>query len=118
MTFSGRNTAGERLISGEDRLFGLSVTGVDLPFTDLQLSMDGMSLALLYTGHFLGLLPECIVVVDGWHLVNQDAGEHMKQAPKIVLDLCEKPREGEDWSIRLLPTSPGNSSMVREPGKA
>lgn len=39
----------------------------------------------------------------------------MKQIPKIFLDLFEKPQEDEkdeDLCIRLLLTSPGNSSMI------
>ncbi|KAH7270920.1 hypothetical protein B0J15DRAFT_483697 [Fusarium solani] len=139
IAFSCRHAADGRLLSGEDRLFRmvysllfqllqqlediptLAVTGVDRPFTDLQLSMESMPLALQYMRYFLSLLPECIVVVDGWHFISQDAGEHVKQTLKSFLDLFEKPQENagdEDWCIRLLLTSPGNSSMLRELGQA
>lgn len=83
--------------------------------------MKSMPLALQYMGYFLSLLPECIVVVDGWQFISQDAGEQVKQTLKNFLDLFENPPENSgdgDWCIRLLLTSPGNSSMLRELGQA
>lgn len=103
--------------------------------------MEGMSLALKYRRYFFGLLPECIVVlyciilmfnadqslpecivvVDGWYFISHDAGEHVKQTLKAFSDLFENPEENagnECWYIRLLLTSPGNSSTLRELGPA
>ncbi|KAL6362076.1 hypothetical protein LRP88_05560 [Fusarium phalaenopsidis] len=139
IAFSGLRAAGGRLLTDKEKLYQmiyslvfqllrqlediptLAVTGVDRPFTALQLSMESMPLALQYMRYFLSLLPECIVVVDGWHFISQNAGEHVKQTLKTFLDLFEKPQEDardEDWCFRLLLTSPGNSSMLRELGQA
>ncbi|EEU46694.1 uncharacterized protein NECHADRAFT_77328 [Fusarium vanettenii 77-13-4] len=139
IAFSGRHAAGGRLLTDKEKLYRmvysllfqllqqlediptLAVTGVDRPFTDLQLSMESMPLALQYMGYFLSLLPECIVVVDGWQFISQDAGEQVKQTLKNFLDLFENPPENSgdgDWCIRLLLTSPGDSSMLRELGQA
>ncbi|UPK97353.1 hypothetical protein LCI18_008288 [Fusarium solani-melongenae] len=138
IAFSGRHAAGGRLLTDEEKLYRmtysllfqllqqlediptLAVTVVDRPFTDLQLSMESMPLALQYMRYFLSLLPECIVVVDGWHFISQDIGEHVKQTLKTFLDLFEKPEDNardEYWCIRLLLTSPGNSPMLRELGQ-
>ncbi|KAI8681094.1 hypothetical protein NCS55_00359800 [Fusarium keratoplasticum] len=139
IAFSGRHAAGGRLLTDKEKLYRmiysllfqllqqlgdiptLAVTGVDRSFTDLQLSMESMPLALQYMRYFFSLLPECIVVVDGWHFISQDAGEHVQQTLNTFLDLFEKPQENtgdEYWCIRLLLTSPGNSSMLRELGQA
>ncbi|KAH7157946.1 hypothetical protein B0J13DRAFT_185010 [Dactylonectria estremocensis] len=138
IAFSGRHAAAGQLLTDQDRLFRmmysllfqllqqfegisiLAVTGVDKPFTDLGLSMESMQLALKYMRYFLGLLPECVCIVDGWNFICNDAGPAVKQVLRGFLDLFEKPQANaadEDWYIRLLLTSPGSSSMLRDLGK-
>ncbi|KAM0418756.1 hypothetical protein ACHAPT_012354 [Fusarium lateritium] len=136
IAFSGRHAAQGQLLTDEERLFRmvysllfqllqhledistLAVTGVDRPFTDLQLSIESMPLALKYMRYFLSLLPECIAVVDGWHFICNDAGDQVKQVLKSFLDLFEAPPgNDQDWYIRLLLTSPGNSPMLRALGR-
>ncbi|KAJ4310312.1 hypothetical protein N0V84_011029 [Fusarium piperis] len=103
IAFSGRHAAGGRLLTDEEKLYrmvyslifqllqqledipSLVVTGVDRPFTDLELTMESMPLAL-------NLLPECIIVVDGWHFISNDAGDQVKQILKAFLDLFQKPQ--------------------------
>lgn len=139
IAYAGRHAAAGQMLTDQDRLLGLvysllfqlllqfeddanfAVTGVDEPFTDLRLSMESVPLALKYMRYFLGLLPECVCIVDRWNFISNDIGPPVEKALKDFLDLFGKPSVGaanDDWGMRLLLGSSGNSQMLRDLDKA
>ncbi|KAI1408649.1 hypothetical protein F5Y13DRAFT_106702 [Hypoxylon sp. FL1857] len=138
IAFAGRHSAGGQLLSAQERLFRMVysllfqllqqledlsvfvVPGVDKPFTDLDVSMQSMPLALEYLSYFLSILPECICIVDGWNFIANDAEPAVKEVLRSFLDIFEKaPQPVDDLGsrTRLLLTSRGNSQMLQGLGK-
>ncbi|RSL85402.1 hypothetical protein CEP51_003378 [Fusarium floridanum] len=91
IAFTGRHFAGTQQLNHQSRLFRmvysllfqilqqfdedaiLIVTDVDGSFTDLDLSMESMPLAISFLRYFLGLLPQCICIIDGWQFIGNSA---------------------------------------------
>ncbi|OTA56644.1 hypothetical protein K449DRAFT_425227 [Hypoxylon sp. EC38] len=137
IAFAGRHSAAGRYLSAQDRLFRIVysllfqllqqledvpvfvVPDVDGAFTELDVSMKSMPLALKYFAYFLSILPECVCIVDGWNFVANDAEPAAREVLRSFLDLFEKPQpvNNLDSRTRLLITSPGNSQMLQALGK-
>jgi hypothetical protein len=89
-----------------------------LPVLDLDFAMTSMSLALQLIGIILSLVPQCIVVVDGWHFIENGGQVSVQQYLKALLDLFSRD-EGKETDLdggRLLLTSLGPSSIITDLG--
>ncbi|KAI1388102.1 uncharacterized protein F4822DRAFT_430857 [Hypoxylon trugodes] len=135
LAFAGRHVAEGKYLAPEDRFYrmvysllfqllqqfedvpAIAITGIDRPFTELDLTMDSTPLALKYMAYFLSLIPECTCIVDGWNFISVDADATVKNILKMFLDMFEEPpglADEIDSRPRLLITSPGNSQMLRD----
>lgn len=95
------------------------VTDVDGSFEDLTVSMDSMPLALNFMRNLLCLVPQCIVVIDGWHFLGNGGDILVHNYLKDFLTLFDKPL-GLDTDLdggRLLLTTLGSSSILSNLGK-
>jgi len=83
---------------------------------DLNTSITSMPVAMKMIENLLSLIPQCVVLVDGWHFVsdgNYDSTSSIQSYLRDFLGLFAR-EERDVNGGRLLLTTPGSSIMLRD----
>jgi hypothetical protein len=96
------------------------VVDVGSSLGDLEASMKTMPAALKLMKYFLGFIPQCIVIVDGWQFLSNGDDIGVDECLKCFLELFHRPSGENQGAVdvrRLLITTPGAEPALNSLGK-